>query len=355
MLLINQLFQAFIFLITAVHAGSRVPGKAQPQPASYNQHQSVSRPNFEAFEKKQLGLNKFIPSAPSKGLRIVTYNVHYFTDLFAKGCNVSNVLNDVRIMDAGVILFQEVLTSTSNQYRKDFDAGLDRLGYVYRYFEAASGAFLGNMIASRYPLQNLGVLDLGYARVMLEADVQLVGGDKITLFGTHWENADANARLKQAQITMKHFNAKGAMGNFVLGADFNAHYRSPAIQTLVNSGLMRSSFSVLKWPYPNYTCWAGHPIDFLFIGSAAQKNVLGSYVYHTLSSDHLPIIVDLDLEPANGGKSAAQKGVTTTTSSNFGFYLLLILSVLGVAGAAFAIVVVIRRRNARNTGTEQQH
>lgn len=318
--------------------------KPQPQPESYNKTTPISRPNFEVFEKSNLHLNSFIPSAPSNGLRVVTYNVHYFKDLHAKVSNVQNVLADVRAMDAGVIIFQEVLTSTWDSDRKAFDAGLNSLGYKYLYFDNSSSCFLGNMIASRYPLQNLTSLDLGAARVLVEAEVPLQNGDKLTVFGTHWEVGNPATRLGQSKKIIDHINSKGgkAMGKFLLGADFNAHYMSPPIQNLLKSGLMRNSFNILNWPHPNYTCWAGHAIDFIFAGNDLTKNVIGSYVYHTLSSDHLPIIIDLDVMPDSTAVSHASSSASGSGSS----YLIIGAVVLVIIAAGAALYFFMKRRNA---------
>lgn len=314
---ISNLLPAIFAVACFSFVEARGKAKQQYQPPSYNKNQQISRQNFEAFETGNLHLNSQIPAAPANGLRIVTYNVHYFRDLHAAKPNVQNVLKDVKVMDAGVILFQEVLTDTSNKDRKDFDAGLDAQGYKWRYFANGPGAWLGNMIASKYPLSNKKTLDLGYSRVMLEAAVPLANGDEITVFATHWENADQLARNKQSKATVDYFNGKGGpgMGKFILGADFNAHHKSPAIQGLLKTGFMEISFNQLGWHMPDYTCWAGHPIDFLFAGNAAKNHVIGSYVYHTLSSDHLPVIIDLDLQPDSANVAAHSTAASTCPNS----------------------------------------
>lgn len=319
---ITQLVPAIFALLSFSSVEARGQAKQQYQPASYNTTQKISRQNFETFEKANLHLNNQIPAAPSNGLRVITYNVHYFTDLHAALSNVQNVLNDVRVMNGDVMLFQEVLTDTNNGDRKAFDAGLDAQGYKWRYFAHGPGAFLGNMIASKYPLSKTKTFDLGYTRVMVEAAVPIANGDEITVFATHWENGSQAARNQQSKATVDYFNKKGGanMGKFILGADFNAHYKSPAIQGLLATNYMNISFNQLHWHMPDYTCWAGHPIDFLFAGNDVRNNVIGTYVYHTLSSDHLPVIIDLDLQPVKGTlapPSGTQNG-TSNTSGNKG-------------------------------------
>lgn len=325
------------FILFGVYA--RSAGSPQRQPTSYadpNIRQQVSKQAFVDFVHANRHLNQHIPSSPpSGGMRVVTFNLHYFRDVFDKNSTLQNILRDVKDMNADVYLFQEVHMDTSKPDRKAFDAGLSSLGYKWQHVQAAPGATLGQMIASKYPLGKLRSLDLGYKRIMIEAELALKNNDKLTLFAAHWQNADVKAREKQARLTVGHIKKKGglSMGKFVLGADFNATWQGEAIQTLATSGLMKTSYSVLKWPHPHVTCWSGRAIDFVWAGNEVSKHVDGTYVYYTLSSDHLPIIMDLSLQPdAYAGSSV---GIISW-----------VLVAVAIIGTGIGLVLFIRSRHA---------
>lgn len=315
----------------------------QFQPASYNKSQPVSRETFEDFEGKHLHLNQAIPQASEARIRVATYNVHYLRDLHDTKSNVQGVLADVRAMDATAILFQEVLGSPEDASRAAFERGLDSLGYIYRFFARPPGAFLGNMIASRHPLHNTAAVDLGSRRVLAEAQLRLANGKALTLMCTHWDHKSPAVRLGQSQRLVAHIRAKGHT-DYVLGADLNARHQSPAVQNLVTSGPMKTSFSALQWPHPDYTCWAGWAIDFLLVGPAVERSVLGTYVHHTLSSDHLPVLMDLSLQadaraPAPRGSSTGT-GTSQPGDSSVGLYILFGFILVGAIACALYLAFI---------------
>lgn len=281
-------------------AHSRSTESPQDHPASFtdpNQRQEVREEAFVQFIHSNKHLNQHIPaSAPAEGMRIVTWNLHYFRDGFDKKSTLNEILWDVKEMGADVYLFEEVHMDTSKPDRHAFDSGLTALGYRWQHVRGAPGSILGQMIASRFPLSNLGYLELGYQRIMIEAELALENNGKLALFAGHWQNADNKAREMQARMTIDHIKRNGS-ASFIFGADFNAVYSSEAIQTLASSGLLKNSFDVLQWQHPNVTCWSGREIDFIWVSNEIEKHVVGTYLYYTLSSDHLPIIMDLDLQP----------------------------------------------------------
>lgn len=263
----------------------------QLQPDSYKTFSSVKRPNYERVERERLNLNADIP--PIEGLRIATYNVHFFKDLYNIQDSVGSLLLDIDKMNATALLFQEIPSENSPE-KKNFELGLEGLGYIYQAFGAATGSTLGNMIASKYPLANIKITDLGRWRSLVEADIVIGDGEPLSLFVSHWQNQDYMARQRQSELTSRRIREKGCR-NFVLGADFNASIVSSSVSYLTRAIPMTGSFDAIGWPRPKYTCWGGTAIDHLFVSPSLQGRVVGSYVYHTLSSDHLPVILDMNI------------------------------------------------------------
>lgn len=58
----------------------------------------------------------------------------------------------------------------------------------------------------------------------------------------------------------------------------------------------RTSFEQIGWAGPKFTNWASRVLDFVYLSSGWRLKQLGSYIYYTDMSDHLPIIVDFTLD-----------------------------------------------------------
>lgn len=294
-LLLTVCFSSVTLGASTTSSMTRLP-RPQPQPAGYHRELEVSRENYEATERERLHLNQYIPSAPRGGLRVVTFNLHFFRSLYDEQSNVSSVLEDIRNLDADILLLQEAVSSDFHPDRQAFDRALDSMGYLYRHFDIIAGFREGNMIASRLPLRNKASIPLGSNRILVMADVELQDHRLLTIYSCHWEVKSSEIRMSQSHMVLdKIAERNGSDSMYILGADFNAMYDSPEMQNLFEGGRMSVSFDVLGWDRPDYSCWSGNAIDWLLPGNGLQQHVMGTYVYHSVSSDHLPIIMDLSI------------------------------------------------------------
>ena len=57
----------------------------------------------------------------------------------------------------------------------------------------------------------------------------------------------------------------------------------------------KDSFEVSGFQPPQFTTWSGTRIDFLFLNPVWNLPLKGSYVYYDWASDHIPVIMDIDL------------------------------------------------------------
>ncbi|MCX5925631.1 MAG: ankyrin repeat domain-containing protein [Candidatus Dependentiae bacterium] len=59
---------------------------------------------------------------------------------------------------------------------------------------------------------------------------------------------------------------------------------------------------------PTYTVWTGTVVDFIFCAPTWQLPIAGSYVYYSSASDHMPVVMDIELQPSGGAveQAAAQ-------------------------------------------------
>ena len=163
--------------------------KPQTQPATYlSASQTASRAAFRSLEESvKKSINGEIPTVCDEAVRIATYNVHFHRPMNVRranepgnNSNTHSVGEDLKRFNPTVVVFEEVLTDGNNPFRKDFDAMLQSLGYTSRVFSRGGTCFLGNMIASKVPLDLIAREDLGSQRSLLAVSVN-IGGEKIAI------------------------------------------------------------------------------------------------------------------------------------------------------------------------------
>jgi endonuclease/exonuclease/phosphatase family metal-dependent hydrolase len=267
---------------------------SQTQPPSYvSSKQKASRDVFESYEQSVTHINNEVPGVCDGSVRIATYNIHRHMGLHDSGSNIQAVRADLIKFTPTAIVFEEVVSDVEKPLRKQFDQMLESLGYKYREL-FASGSSLGNMIASKIPLTFIARENLGSQRGVIAASLE-VGSHKIAVLGTHLEVSSSVIRQQQARQIVN-FLKKYIIGKFdryILVGDMNSGWRSPEVQTFANSKTLWEAFSSVSAIPPKYTCWAGTAIDFVFVSPILSGELYGAYVYHTTSSDHLPVMIDV--------------------------------------------------------------
>lgn len=287
------LILAFLLGVATALDCNAITRRPQTMPPTYRTAGvKADREAFEAHLSAHMTSNDGIPPLCDGALRIMTYNIHFHTKVDARQENVQEVRDLLRRLEPTVVVFQEVIRDIYHQQRHRFDEMLNELGFKHR-FVGQKNAYLVNMIASKVPLWNYNERDLGGVRHAVAATVKLTDGRQIAIVGTHFEVSNAEARQGNARILIDMLQQDVfplTMHSLLMG-DFNAHWRSSEIQML--SEVMQEVFSQKRWPYPNYTCWAGTTIDFIFARQLASPNIYGTYVYQSPASDHLPVFVDI--------------------------------------------------------------
>lgn len=324
-----------------VLGGSSTDRRPQTQPPTYrNNAQKASRHVFERHEKAHAYINNEIPAVSDDSVRIATYNIHYHKDLYAANSNNESVRRDLSNFNPTVVVFEEVESNVNHPNRKQFDQMLDSLGYKYREFYTAH-AWLGNMIASKLPLTMIATEDLTNGRGILASSF-MVGDRKIAVLGTHLEVQNGSIREQQTKQIVA-FLKKHIIGKFdryLLTGDMNASWTSPEIQTFRDSGLLNEVFEAARAPPPEYTCWAGTTIDFVFTSRTLSDELYGPYVYHTVSSDHLPVMVDIKVPkgsvniPEGQSKPPSVTSQADTAKSSWVFWGM-------IAGSIIVITVIV--------------
>ncbi len=268
-------------------------------------------------------------------VRLATYNVHMWKDAHSKN-NFDAIIDTIGKVNADVLVLQEVLMFDNDRIVKK----LKELGYTYTATAQAAtfgGKLFGNMVVSKYPFASDPVIktydaDQKYAgerRCYIKAQVQLPGDKKITVYGTHLDVYDQTETLRKREIEELVTDSARSQIPCIIAADFNAVRKrdyqyevngksvwdmlnesnkkrtgmptqTRALETLESQNFV-DSFTSNNQQNPRATVWSGTAVDFLYLNQAWQQpnadfNVGKSHVYYSSASDHLPILMDVNIK-----------------------------------------------------------
>lgn len=136
-------------------------------------------------------------------------------------------------------------------------------------------------------------------------------GDAFYVFNTHLDHASQDARNKGSQLIMQKINEMSEGLPVILSGDFNDKPESAPYNNIVKSGsgvIMTDARLVSEYPPhgPTFTYvgWdfigvPGKIIDYIFVNDKVkifQHAVLGDNIDGVYPSDHLPLLIELELE-----------------------------------------------------------
>jgi endonuclease/exonuclease/phosphatase family metal-dependent hydrolase len=257
--------------------------------------------NCAEFFRREKGLrdeNAKIPHAGADRLRVVTYNVDQFAfidglrsprlppladreswKLFVGGDMLADLRADVFLLNEwpGVVV--------GNEMQAALVSPMAEKGYALVAFCGDPFWKRGNAIFARAGLrvESLGSDVMAQSRVSkrcLAKSVLAAGDHKIYILSTHLDNRDHSLRLAQyAQVEQEMSKYDTA----VLGGDFN----SAKFPEIVGGAM--------SCPSPTFASShkSGRVIDFIFTKGDVRSTYYG--VYHSEISDHLPVIMDVEL------------------------------------------------------------
>jgi endonuclease/exonuclease/phosphatase family metal-dependent hydrolase len=201
------------------------------------------------------------------------------------------------------------------------------LGYSYRSQCMASvthsgqDTYFGNLLVSKYPVENIiGVSLKGYYQGRCMAVAEIIFplpserdpkgvNQKMIVCTVHLDVFDFTGKTRLIEIQeviafLKKFNEP-----IILMGDLNAlryqDYTDDERQWLArNNQGYPLDFDVVKeleahgyqdvFRNFKYSTWTGRRVDYIFTKNFPYK-IVGTYVYYTSVSDHLPVIMDIDL------------------------------------------------------------
>lgn len=279
----------------------------------------------EAYKKEQNSksaqdANKLIPSKEAHSIRIATYNVHNWKDVDGQE-TLSSILDLVENFGADVVAMQEVTLDTTAKAALNMFNSKNALHEAFCEADLWPGAPFGNLLLSKYPLNNKKDIQLiknNEGRCAIISDITTPLGD-INITTTHLDVFDrtGSVRLKQintlgpelnkiwesgiysAQILMGDMNAlkKNEIGEVWLKRIIAANKARGVTTTFKEIPLLESyglvdSFEHMNSAPPALTTWAGRRVDYIFLRKNSSLIARGCYVYHSSASDHLAILCD---------------------------------------------------------------
>jgi endonuclease/exonuclease/phosphatase family metal-dependent hydrolase len=276
---------------------------------------------------------RFFPSKSPTTLRVATWNVHYWSDVYLRP-TFPYFLKDLQMMDADVVCLQEVNFGGPTKWlslnREQLLAIFRLLGYAYWHFCGTTnfhGAPFGNLTLSRMPMNSTN-LSLGQdpihkeVRCLTRSEILLPNKSVVTVLNIHadvWDTTEAT-RVKQMKIVLQVVVAEPRDRPVVVCGDFNSTHPSdydyyPQVwnwivqgdkrrglmtqttaQRLLKSNLV-SAFSASDSAPPPATVWSNRIVDYIYLNSTAAARTIPQHTmpFFSLASDHIPLFTDLSI------------------------------------------------------------
>jgi endonuclease/exonuclease/phosphatase family metal-dependent hydrolase len=274
-------------------------------------------------------------------LRLATFNVHYFTDVYEKRNTYYEVLDVIMSINADVIILQEILVGGSHVViNKDLTLDISNLFYMFQgmgYMKVIHCATVPSWFNSSYgnimlvkdnicPMILCDIDESTYTfaksnsatvvsgqhegiketRCYIYIKIEL-GGIVYHIIGTHLDISSESTRLNQIQhIVQTYDSVRGPNDIIIIMGDFNTfdtnQYRNrqysylntnefTKMNGLVYEYLVENGYNDLTTNPPQLvTTWNLTRVDFIFSSHQLRAEC---YTMYTAASDHFPVIADI--------------------------------------------------------------
>lgn len=320
-------------------------------------------------------LNSLIKPPAKNVIRLMTYNVHYWTDVYDKRSfqefykiladtspdiiaiqealmpitrdmkadmlTMEGYLNDIqKIDDINIKDFganRSIIHSTDGWKYTGFMKKMLEMGYskimtsVASVTHAGDDTIFGNSIISgsrnidyQYVIPaGISLKSYGYqgrsATIAMYENVKIKGAKSkgLILITTHLDVFDYSGEVRRKQLNQILDILKSMPANseeekvpIVIIGDFNAlkyeDYNNATLSWLKkNRGTDFETVKLLEdYGFQDvfiegslkYTSWAARRIDYVYVKNIPLSSIKNTYTYYSNASDHIPLIVDIELE-----------------------------------------------------------
>lgn len=309
---------------------------SEPYPNLVN---SLNRQELkQSYIKQQAELenqdrNKRIPKKHNV-FRIMTYNVYGF-NFFKNSANEIKKIID--ILDPDIINFQEFNNGFNiDGYRQFYKLTMDNedngLGVLNKIEHDKNTLYSShiipkdNIIWSNYVKDNkIQVISDNDIRSFIHTQLNIEKGNniiQINIINTHLDVWDETGKTRFYEINViVQYIQKHGLKNVILLGDFNDinmdllpktliseleinfKRRVPQVKIIptdtfnyLNKVGFIDSYKYINKPSPLYSCWTGRKVDhILFYKPTWNLDVSNVYIHYNNYSDHLPLILDINL------------------------------------------------------------
>lgn len=281
-----------------------------------------------SFIQKNIHLNKRIPKPNEHTLRFLQFQVNAFKSLSGSFNNVESVWSDIERIQPAVIIFVEV-PKAGEQFRDLFDGMLSKGGFKYTFFFGREKSSVGNIIASRIELSGEINQKIGEENAFVMCASILINQQQSSIVVA---NVAASGDLRTAHmhllrkfihdnIVTKHINP-----NFLLFGNVDASTLALKEHDLE----LTDSFEMLNWPSPPYTDNKGQRSDFILCTEKLRNVILGAYMYFTVSTTHMPLLLDLYAHNASYHMEVIKFSKTSLYFFIFSVCVIFMVSAVGI-------------------------
>ena len=314
-------------------------------------HKKKSSNNSEIAKNSLLKKNylEFIENMKSiqlndktkQSLRIVTYNVHYFTDIYEKKSTYDAFFDDLHAMDADIVALQEciygsVIKITDNIKidMNTFHKRIAKLGYkkfiMCNTVPSWYSSVYGNVLLIKktlYNQDNANDLNETIYTFPKSQAVTTVSGKhtgipetrcfmkihfsyndhQYVLYNTHLDVANEDVRLNQMKIIVRDIRKHYKNGEIVLiVGDFNTTYRDITENDLRTKKYIKHRGKVMDYLGKNrfydmhenskhhMTTWNDTKADFIYCNvQTIPDSTVEPGFFYTANSDHLPVTLTI--------------------------------------------------------------
>ena len=239
-------------------------------------------------------------------VRVLAYNVKHGLGMDGR-VDLERIASVIRSLEPDVVTLQEIDSVTTRTGLEDQAARLGELTgmrAVFGGFMSYRGGRYGMALLSRYPIvkwENYRLPDGAEPRSALGARIELLRpgygeAPQILVVGVHLY-ATAEERLGQARRMVELFADEEVP--VVLAGDFNSLPESPVLQLLESEGgWYRPAKKGQAYTFPSDD--PEREIDFIMFRPGDRFAVREHRVVEeTLASDHRPVLMELELLPAD--------------------------------------------------------
>ncbi len=254
------------------------------------------------------GITYQVNPQPTGQVVVMTYNIHEAFDVNNR-LDLNGILTTITQSDPDIIVLQEVDTGVIMSGTTDQAKWLaQRLNMFLAPVTSADHIWQSDVILSKYPILHYEEIILQSPSeddTLLRADIE-IAAQQISVYAVHFSAFSSADRRIQADVAIPYVSANGSTIKIWAG-DFNvdAYTTDPVDQGIYAdiTAFLNDSFDVALSQTGNLTWPSTGPyqrIDYVFV--TPTITVLSHTVPTSLSSDHLPVVTQLQIPVAPYGQ-----------------------------------------------------